>query len=123
MPRIRLSNLDRQLKYMTNSVVAIPPDPITIPNALIPFTIPPFVCAAGARLAHAMTQCALKLHAEELELTRRYSKALPVGHDAAAVEQDEDSVFSVQQRINLVMDPLSVPTNRLAKGHDSPLPI
>ena len=123
MPRIRLSNLARQLKYMTNRVVAIPPDPSTIPNALIPFTSPPFDCALGWPWAHTIAQCAFKLEAEKLELTRRHSEALPVGHDAVAVEQDQDSILSVQQRINLFVDPLHVTTKRLSKGHDSTLPI
>jgi hypothetical protein len=93
---MRLSNLARQSKYRTNRVVAIPPDPITIPSALIPFTIPPYVCALGRSLAHAIAQCAFKLDAEELELTRRNSEAVPVGHDPVAIEQDQDSVLPVQ---------------------------
>lgn len=123
MPRIRLNNLARQLKYMTSRVVTIPPDPIAIPSAVIPFTMPPVVCASGWPLAHAIAECAFKLDAEELELTRRNSEALPVGHEAVAVEQDEDSILSVQQRINLFVDSLNVTTKRLSKSHDSTLPL
>jgi hypothetical protein len=48
----------------------MPIDVIATASTLIPFTIPPSVCALRNLLADPSSQCALDVHPEQLELTR-----------------------------------------------------
>ena len=121
--RIWLNNLARQSKNTVSRAATIPVDAITTTKSLIPFTIPPSGYAVRWLPADGAAQCTFNLHAKELELTRRYAEPLRVGHHAATVKQRHDSVFSIQQRINLFVDPLHINAERLSQGHDlSPYP-
>ena len=103
---------------MVNRAVATAVEAINTPNSLIPFTIPPSFCAVRWRSADNGAECALELDAEEFKLACRYSEPLRVAHYPATIEQRQDSVLSVQQRIHLFVDPLHITTKRFSKGHN-----
>ena len=75
-----------------------------------PFTIPPFLCTVRWRAADGGAESALELDAEQLELACRYAEALGVAHYAATVEQRQDAVLSIQQRVNQFVNPLHIVT-------------
>jgi hypothetical protein len=89
---------------------------------LIPFTISPSLCTGRRRYADNVAEGTLELDAEELELTRRYAEPLREADYSAAVEQRQNAVFSIQQRVNQFVDSLHITTERLSKGHDRSLP-
>ena len=121
--RIWLSNLARQSKNTVSSAAAIPVDAITAKTSLIPFISFPPSCSARRLCADNVAKRTLELDAEELELARRYSKSLCEAHHPATVEQRQDSVFSIQQRIHQFVDPSHIASERLSKGHASRLPV
>ena len=98
-------------------------DAISAKTSLISFMCSPPPCAARRRCADSVAKRTLELDAEELELTRRYSEPLCEAHHAGAVEQSQDAVFPIQQRIDQIVDALHIATERLSKGHDSCLPV
>jgi hypothetical protein len=80
-------------------------------------------CSARRLCADNAAKRTLELDAKELELARRYSESLCEAHDPATVEQRQDSVFSIQQRIHQIVDPLHVASERLSQRHGSRVPV
>jgi hypothetical protein len=95
-----------------------PVDTITTPKSLISFTTPPSSCAVRCWRPDGAAQCPFHLDAEELELARRYAEPLRVGHHAITVKNRQDPVFSIEQRIHLLVDSLHITAKRLSKRHD-----
>jgi hypothetical protein len=84
---------------------------------MIAFTILPPSSWTNCRSANAVPQRAFELDAEEFELTGGGSEPLRVGHQAATVKQRQDSVFRIQQRIDLLVNLLHITAERLSKSH------
>ena len=101
----------------------MPVDAITANSSLIPFMCSPPSCSARRLCADNVAKRTFELDAEELELTRRYPESLCEAHHATTVEQRQDAVFSIQQRIDQFVDPLHITAKRLSEGHDLSLPV
>mgnify|MGYP003580006066 CR=1 FL=1 len=81
------------------------------------FTIPSILSSKCWLCADDVAHGSFKLHAEELELTRRCAEPLRVAHHPAAVEQQQETVLAVQQGIDLFVDTPCITTERLSKCH------
>jgi len=81
------------------------------------FTILSFLSSKSGLCADDVAHGSFKLHAEELELTRRCAEPLCVAHHPAAVEQQQEAVVAVQQGIDLFVDTPCVTSERLSKCH------
>jgi hypothetical protein len=92
------------LKYTASSAATTPVDVRATPISFIDFTmLPPSDRFASA--ADDGTQRALELNTEKFELTCRCAKTLRVGHKASAVEQRDHSIFAIEKRLQLLVDP------------------
>jgi hypothetical protein len=90
----------------------------TIVVLLPVFTIPPTPSVRCWLFTEDVPYAPLELTCEQLQLTRRRVEPLRVVHHPAAVEQYEQAVFTIEQRIDLFVETMKVSTERLSKCHD-----
>jgi hypothetical protein len=76
--------------------------------------IPPGASGSCCPSTDDVARRSFKLHAEELELTWGCAEPLRVAHHPATVEQQQEAVFPVQQRIDLFVDAPDVTAERLS---------
>ena len=99
---------------MASSAVTIPVDAATIPISLMNFMCPPSAGAFRRLTSQCRSQRAFELDAEQLELARRDFEPVRVRDDTGAVEQSDDGVFAIEQRVDLFVDLLYVSAERLS---------